>query len=484
MNNETSRHEGGSLLIIGAGPGGYQAAAYAAKNGLTVTIIEEEHAGGTCLNCGCIPTKALCHDAENPTDFSTAMARKDAIVSQLRSGVERLMQMPGIRFVRGHGSLQADGSVKVQSSDDEEIIKADNIILATGSRAKLPPIPGIDLPGVVTSTELLTIDHVPERLCIVGAGVIGLELAGVFAAYGSKVTVIEFMKECLPQMDSDIAKRLRKQLEKCGITFYMGAGVKVIRNVENKEIRNVENKEIRNVEISNSLNFTFSHSLSVSFDQKGKELSVEADVVLIATGRKPNTEGLNLEAAGIATDSRGFIQVDDNYVVEKLNNEEIKNSSNLSFFNSPKVYAIGDVNGRQMLAHAAEAQAHRVVNHILERKDGLRLDIMPAAVFTTPEVACVGPTEEQLKAENRGFIVHKATFRANGRALCIGETEGLVKLITDTDDRLLAAHIMGPHAADLVQEVTAYITLGATLQQLRETVHIHPTLSEVLIEVN
>lgn len=473
MNNESSRHEGGSLLIIGAGPGGYQAAAYAAKNGLTVTIIEEEHAGGTCLNCGCIPTKALCHDAENPTDFSAAMARKDAIVSQLRSGVKQLMQMPGITFVRGHGSLQADGSVKVQTSDGEEIIKADNILIATGSRAKLPPIPGIDLPGVVTSTELLAIDHVPTRLCIVGAGVIGLELAGVFAAYGSEVTVIEFMKECLPQMDSDIAKRLRKQLEKRGITFYMGAGV--------KEIRNEENKEIRNEEISNSLKFTFSHSLSVSFEQKGKELSVEADIVLIATGRKPNTEGLNLEAAGIATDSRGFIPVDDDFRV--LSNGE-KESLPLRGGLEGSLFAIGDVNGRQMLAHAAEAQAHRVVNHILGRKDGLRLDIMPAAVFTTPEVACVGPTEDQLKAENRDFIVHKATFRANGRALCIDETEGLVKLITDTDDHLIAAHIMGPHAADLVQEVTAYITLGATLQQLRETIHIHPTLSEVLIEVN
>ncbi len=459
MNNESSRHEGGSLLIIGAGPGGYQAAAYAAKNGLTVTIIEEEHAGGTCLNCGCIPTKALCHDAENPTDFSAAMARKDAIVSQLRSGVEQLMQMPGITFVRGHGSLQADGSVKVQTSDGEEIIKADNILIATGSRAKLPPIPGIALPGVVTSTELLAIDHVPTRLCIVGAGVIGLELAGVFAAYGSEVTVIEFMKECLPQMDSDIAKRLRKQLEKRGITFYMGAGVKSLTPNPSP----------------------VGEGSVVLFEQKGKELSVEADIVLIATGRKPNTEGLNLEAAGIATDSRGFIPVDDDFRV--LSNGE-KESLPLRGGLEGSLFAIGDVNGRQMLAHAAEAQAHRVVNHILGRKDGLRLDIMPAAVFTTPEVACVGPTEEQLKAENRDFIVHKATFRANGRALCIDETEGLVKLITDTDDHLIAAHIMGPHAADLVQEVTAYITLGATLQQLRETIHIHPTLSEVLIEVN
>ena len=450
-----------------------------------MTIIEEVHAGGTCLNCGCIPTKALCHDAENPTDFSAAMARKDAIVNQLRSGVEQLMQMPGIRFVRGHGSLQADGSVKVQTSDDEEIIKADNIILATGSRAKLPPIPGIDLPGVITSTELLTIDHVPARLCIVGAGVIGLELAGVFAAYGSEVTVIEFMKECLPQMDSDIAKRLRKQLEKRGITFYMGAGVKEIKPLSNSPRGGEDSQSPGNEPNGNEALPPTGEAwrgASVIFEQKGKVLSVEADVVLIATGRKPNTEGLNLEAAGIATDPRGFIPVDENFKV--IATPFPKGVEPQEGASQPSLYAIGDVNGRQMLAHAAEAQAHRVVNHILGRKDGLRLDIMPAAVFTTPEVACVGPTEEQLKAENRDCIVHKATFRANGRALCIGETEGLVKLITDTDDRLLAAHIMGPHAADLVQEVTAYITLGATLQQLRETVHIHPTLSEVLIEVN
>ena len=459
MNNESSRHEGGSLLIIGAGPGGYQAAAYAAKNGLTVTIIEEEHAGGTCLNCGCIPTKSLCHDAENPTDFSAAMARKDAIVSQLRSGVEQLMQMPGITFVRGHGSLQADGSVKVQTSDGEEIFKADNIILATGSRAKLPPIPGIDLPGVVTSTELLALDHVPTRLCIVGAGVIGLELAGVFAAYGSEVTVIEFMKECLPQMDSDIAKRLRKQLEKRGITFYLGAGVKSLTPNPSP----------------------VGEGSVVLFEQKGQTNSVAADIILVATGRKPRTEGLNLEALGITLERNGAIPVDEHFRVLCDGGKE---SLPLRGGLEGSLFAIGDVNGHQMLAHAAEAQAHRVVNHILGRKDGLRLDIMPAAVFTTPEVACVGPTEEQLKAENRDFIVHKATFRANGRALCIDETEGLVKLITDTDDRLLAAHIMGPHAADLVQEVTAYITLGATLQQLRETIHIHPTLSEVLIEVN
>ncbi|MCR4994260.1 MAG: NAD(P)/FAD-dependent oxidoreductase, partial [Bacteroidales bacterium] len=274
------------LIILGAGPGGYQAAAYAAKNGLTVTIIEQEHAGGTCLNCGCIPTKALCHDAEiegvlkanvssaedtaAPCDtqipdataarFTAAMARKDAVVGQLRSGVEQLMQMPGITLVQGHGELQADGSVLVNGERHE----AKNILIATGSRSKMPPIPGITLPGVVTSTELLSIDTLPTRLCIVGAGVIGLELAGVFSAYGTQVTVVEFMKECLPQMDSDIAKRLRKQMEKRGIQFHMGAGVKAIQQGAGEG------------------------SLLVTFEKKGKEESIEADVVLIATGRAAN----------------------------------------------------------------------------------------------------------------------------------------------------------------------------------------------------
>ena len=424
------------IIILGAGPGGYQAAAYAAKNGLRVTIVEQEHAGGTCLNCGCIPTKALCHDAEHPNDFAAAMARKDAIVAQLRNGVEQLMALPGITFVRGCGQLQPDGSVLVNG----EAFTASDILLATGSRAKLPPIPGIDLPGVVTSTELLSIGHIPARLCIVGAGVIGLELAGIFAAYGSEVTVIEFMKECLPQMDADIAKRLRKQLEKRGITFHMSAAVQRIED-----------------------------GLTVHFEKKGKADSVAADTVLIATGRAANIEGLGtpetLAALGIQNDRRGIV----------VNPE--------TFEAAPHIYAIGDVNGRQMLAHAAEFQARRVINHILGRPDGIRLDIMPAAVFTTPEVACVGPTEDQLKANDCEFVVHKGNYRANGRALCIDETEGLVKLITTADDHLIAAHILGPHAADLVQEATAYIQLGATLQQLRETVHIHPTLSEVLIEV-
>ncbi|MCR4994377.1 MAG: NAD(P)/FAD-dependent oxidoreductase [Bacteroidales bacterium] len=502
------------LIIIGCGPGGYQAAAYAAKNGLTVTIVEQEHAGGTCLNCGCIPTKALCHDAELvalglPADFGAAMARKEAVVAQLRGGVEQLMAMPGITLVRGRGELQSDGSVLVtpvtSSSEDGEgsaeplKLTAAHIMIATGSRAKLPPIPGIDLPGVVTSTELLSIGHLPARLCIVGAGVIGLELAGVFAAYGTQVTVVEFMKECLPQMDSDIAKRLRKQMEKRGIVFHLGAAVQAIeRGPSGEPSGTVTGTEMcaetgangaagteaganRAVEMDANVAAEAGLSLLVSFEKKGKVSSVEADVVLVATGRAANVEGLGapatLAALGIQTDRRGIL-------VDPETFEVLVPEGFTAAAGSPRIFAIGDVNGRQMLAHAAEAQAHRVVNQILGRADGIRLDVMPAAVFTTPEAACVGPTEDQLKEAGVPFVMHKGNYRANGRALCIGETEGLVKIITDEHDRILACHILGAHAADLVQEVTAYINLGATLQQLRDTVHIHPTLSEVLREVN
>ena len=324
-------------------------------------------------------------------------------------------------------------------------ITAKHIIIATGSSAKVLPIPGADSPKVVTSTELLALKELPKRLCIIGAGVIGMEFASVFQRFGSEVTVVEYLKECLPMLDSDIAKRLRKLMEKRGIAFYMGAGVKSI------------------------------DGSSVLFEQKGKEVSVEADYVLMATGRKPNTEGLKLEAAGISLAPNGTIPVDEHF--RSINGQ-------WSMVNG-QCYAIGDVNGRQMLAHAAEMQGIHVVNRILGIEDNIRFDIMPAAIFTNPEAALVGPSEDQLKEAGTPFECHKAFYRANGKALAMGETEGMVKLCCEPGEgKLLSAHIFGAHAADLVQEVTAYITLGATLRHLRETVHIHPTLSEVLIEVN
>ena len=436
------------LLIIGSGPGGYRAAEYAAKNGLNVVVVEAKHAGGTCLNCGCIPTKAFCHDADAllsareelgledvKPDFEKIKARKQTIVEQLRGGVEQLLSSPNIQLVRGKASFVDAKTILVESGEANEEYTADNIIIATGSSSKVPPIEGIDSPNVLTSTELLDINHIPERLCIIGAGVIGMEFASVFASFGSKVTVIEFLKECLPALDSDIAKRLRKRIEKRGVEFYLQSGVKKIDG---------------NV---------------VTFEKKGKETSVEADAILVATGRKPNVEGLNLEQIGLEC-GRGGIVVDDNMLTCV-----------------PNIYAIGDVNGRQMLAHAATYQGFRAVNHILGKPDNIRFDVMPAAIFTNPEAACVGLTEDQCKEQGLEHTCHKGYYRSNGKALAMNATEGMVKLITDTNDKIIGCHIYGSHAADLVQEISALMNCNATLQQLRETIHVHPTLSEILADI-
>ena len=414
------------LIIIGAGPGGYRAAEYAAKQGLKVVVFEGAEVGGTCLNVGCIPTKTYVHSAS----FSEARERMAQVVPQLRSGVEGILSHPNITLIREKGIFNAAHTVGDYT--------APNIIIATGSDSKPIPVPGIDSPKVVDSTGLLSLDTLPKRLCIIGAGVIGMEFASVFHRFGSEVTVIEFLKECLPALDSDIAKRLRKQMEKEGITFNMQCGVKQIADGE------------------------------VFFEnKKGQTESVEADVILVATGRKPRVQS-DFACVGFDYDERKGIAVNEHFETTVSG-----------------IYAIGDVNGRQMLAHAAEMQGIHVVNHIIGKEDNIRFDIMPAAIFTSPEAACVGPTEEWLKEQGTPFECHKSFYRANGKALAMGETEGMVKLCTEPGEgRILSAHIFGAHAADLVQEVTAFITLGATLRQLRETVHIHPTLSEVLIEVN
>ncbi len=438
------------LIIIGAGPGGYKAAAHAAKHGLKVAIIEEGHVGGTCLNVGCIPTKTYVHS----DTFEDARERMTTVVPQLRQGVEGILSHPNITLVRGKASFVDAQSVCV----GDEQYTAQNIIIATGSDSKLIPVSGIDSPEVVDSTGLLNLDKLPQRLCIIGAGVIGMEFASVFNRFGSEVTVIEFLKECLPALDSDIAKRLRKQMEKEGITFNMQCGVKSLSPIPSPVGEG---------------NFSGEGCLVQFENKKGQTESIEADVVLVATGRKPRTEGLNLEAAGITLAPNGTIPVDSDFQIVNCK------SSNC------KCFAIGDVNGKQMLAHAAEMQGIHVVNRILGIEDNIRFDVMPAAIFTSPEAACVGPSEDQLKEAGTAFECHKAFYRANGKALAMGETEGMVKLCTEPGEgRILSAHIFGAHAADLVQEVTAYMNLGATLQQLRDTVHIHPTLSEVLIEVN
>ena len=429
------------LIIIGAGPGGYRAAEYAAKQGLKVVIFEGTEVGGTCLNVGCIPTKTYVHSAS----FAEARERMAQVVPQLRSGVEGILSHPNITLIREKASFVDANTVCPVGGD---FVTASHIIIATGSETKWLPIAGANDPCVVDSTGLLNLDTLPKRLCIIGAGVIGMEFASVFRRFGSEVTVIEFLKECLPALDSDVAKRLRKQMEKEGITFHMQCGVKQIADGE------------------------------VFFEnKKGQTESVEADVVLMATGRKPHTEGLNLDAAGITLASNGTIPVDDNFHVATVSDG----------FPSG-IYAIGDVNGRQMLAHAAEMQAVRAVNHILGKQDGIRFDIMPAAIFTSPEAACVGPTEDQLKAAvASGFPAgipyecRKSFWRANGKALAMGETEGMLKLFVATDDgRLLGCHAYGAHSADIIQEVAALMCRDTTIQQLRDIIHIHPTLGEIL----
>jgi dihydrolipoamide dehydrogenase len=411
------------LLIIGAGPGGYRAAEYACQQGLQVVIVEQEEVGGTCLNRGCIPTKTYVHSAT----FDEAVTRQQQVVAQLRSGVEGILSAPGITLLRGHASFQDSQSVVVERAADGSVVcvtfKA--VIIATGSKAKMPPIADIDDPRVVTSTELLRATSLPRRLCIIGAGVIGMEFASVFHRFGSEVVVVEFLKECLPMLDSDVAKRLRKLMEKRGITFRMKTAVQQLADID-------------------------------------------ADTILIATGRQANTDGLNLQAAGITPDARGFIVVDDHFQV-------------LSSLH-PHCYAIGDVNGRQLLAHAAEMQAVRAVNHLMGRSDGIRFDIMPAAIFTEPEAACVGPSEDQLKTSDSasGYRCLKSFWRANGKALAMGQTEGMLKLFADADDRILGCHAFGAHAADIVQEVSVLMCRDTTVGQLRDMVHIHPTLSEIL----
>ena len=405
------------LIIIGAGPGGYRAAEYAAKQGLQVVIIEQDEVGGTCLNRGCIPTKTYVHAAS----FDEARERMGQVVPLLRSGVEGILAHPNITLMRGTASFLDSQTVTVSG----DTVVAKNIIIATGSSAKLLPLPDINDPRLVTSTELLQCPTLPKRLAIIGAGVIGMEFASVFHRFGSEVTVIEYLKECLPMVDSDIAKRLRKLLEKRGIKFQMKTAVQSLADID-------------------------------------------ADTILMATGRKANTEGLNLSAAGITPAPNGTIPTNDNFSCVGCDSV------------AATLYAIGDVNGKQMLAHAAEMQAIRAVNHILGKTDGIRFDIMPAAIFTEPEAACVGPSEDQLKADAVDYICKKSFWRANGKAQAMNETEGMLKLFADQQERIIGCHAYGAHAADIVQEVSVLMCKDTTLSELRDMIHIHPTLSEIL----
>lgn len=444
-----------NLIIIGSGPGGYRAASHAAAAGLTVLIVERHELGGTCLNVGCIPTKTYVRNAEvllslrdadtfgltsmhYDFDFAKVVERKNGVVSQLRSGIQTLLSAPGITLVRGEARFKDATTIVVTSGDGtiEGEYTADDIIIATGSSAKMLPIANMDADMVCTSDWLLSTTALPKRLCIVGAGVIGMEFASVMNAFGCEVTVVEFLKECLPTLDSDVAKRLRKVLEKRGVSFYMQSAVTSIADGR------------------------------VSFEKKGKTNSVETDKVLLAVGRKPNIDGLNIEAAGVDYSLRGGITVDDNMLTSV-----------------PHIYAIGDVNGRQMLAHAATMQGLRAVNHILGRADNINFGVMPAAIFTLPEAASVGVSEDWCKDNGvEGYRIGRANYRANGKALAMNEAEGMLKLISDSGGKIIGCHAYGVHSADIVQEAASLMCAGVTIDALKDMTHIHPTIGEMLQE--
>ena len=429
------------LIVIGAGPGGYETAAEAARMGQRTLLIERDQLGGTCLNRGCIPTKALCRSAEVAMtvgnaadfgvsvsdfrfDFSRAAERKDRVIEQLREGVAIALRDVDVinaeaRFA-GLTTIEADGETYV----------AGRVILASGSRPATLDIPGAEL--TVNSDQLLSMTSLPESAAIIGGGVIGLEFASILAAFGVKVTVIEYCKEILPGFDSEIAKRLRSALKRRGISFATGAAVTEVSHIDGKLLR-------------------------VAYTEKDKSKSTEAEMVLMAVGRRPVIpEGL--KGLGIKLD-RGFVATD----------EQMQTSL-------PGLYAIGDVNGRCLLAHAASAQGRTALG-----LSPLPTNI-PAAVFTLPEAGSVGLTAEQCAARGIDVAEGKAIYRANGKALAMDETDGMVKIIVDKASlKILGCHVCGAHAADIVQEVSIAMDAGMTANRLLSTVHIHPTLGELII---
>lgn len=442
------------IIIIGAGPGGYSMALDAAKKGMSVTLFEKNALGGTCLNRGCIPTKALCRSAEivdeirNSSslginhsddisiDFSEIINRKNQIVEQLCSGIGAMLGAnSNIKIVVGEATIVDSKTVECNS----ERYECDNMVIATGSQPKYLNIEGAHLPFVLSSDEILDLKEMPKRLCVIGGGVIGVEFASIFNSLGCEVTVVEFCKEIIPNFDNEISKRLKQLLSRKGIKIITGAAVKAIINDEGVH--------------------------KVQYGLKDKQQEVEVDLVLMAVGR-----GIVLpkgfEKLEAQSTNKGIV-VDDNACTSV-----------------PGVYAIGDVNGRCMLAHYATFQGKRALNHISNIKDTIDFSIVPSAVFTQPEVAMVGLTEEMCKQKELNYSAKKSMFRTNGKAMAMNEVEGFVKLIVDADNRIiLGAHIIGAHASDLIQELTAMINSKASIDDLKNTIHAHPTLGEVIHDV-
>lgn len=445
------------LIVIGAGPGGYVAAIRAAQLGLKVACIEKESAlGGTCLRVGCIPSKALLesselfeqtsgHFAERgiklkgvELDLPQMLEQKDSTVTSLTQGVAGLFKKNKITRYEGHAQLQGGGKVVVKKGSDETTeLTGTHILIATGSVPATIPNVKIDGDRVVSSTEALTFEKVPETLVVIGAGAIGLEMGTVWRRLGSKVTVLEYLDRILPGMDGELAKQALKVFKSQGLNFQLGVKVTGVKPGK------------KDCEIS----------------IEGQS-SIKAERVLVAVGRKPNTQNLGLDTANIETDARGFIPVNDHYQTT-----------------AKGVYAIGDVIGGAMLAHKAEEEGIACVEQIATGYGHVNYNAIPAIVYTSPEVASVGKTEEQLQDAGVKYKKGSFPFAANGRARAIGHTGGMVKILADEKtDRILGAHILGPHAGDLIAELAVAIEFHASAEDVARASHAHPTLAEAIKE--
>lgn len=440
------------LVVIGAGPGGYVAAIRAAQLGMKTAIVEKDACGGTCLNYGCIPTKALYKNAEvvdeiaraaefgvdvkgYSIDMEKVQARKAKIVKTLSGGVEGLLKANKVELVRGAARIPAPGKVEV----DGKVLETGKILIASGSKSSKPPIKGIDNPGVITSKEALEMDHVPGKIVIIGGGVIGIEFAGIYRAFGAEVTVVEFMPKIIPAVDKEITDRLQKLLEKKGIRFMVGTKVE---------------------EINKS-----GSALSVTVDKAGEKSSLPCDQVLVSTGRELDIEGLNLDGLGVAYDRKG-VKVDENYMTSV-----------------PGIYAIGDVIGGVMLAHVASEEGKVCVERMAGEDARVDYDLIPSAIFTFPDVASIGLSEEQAKERGLEYEVGKFQFAGNGKALTMNAAEGMMKVIVSRDkQKILGVHIVGPNASDLLAEAAIAMRGEFTVEEAANTMHGHPTLSEAFEE--
>jgi len=449
------------LIVIGAGPGGYVAAIRGAQLGMKVACIDENaELGGTCLRVGCIPSKALLESSERyyearkgslaehgigvgevTLDLAALLARKDKVVKQLTSGVAFLFKKNGVTPYRGRGRLVASGRVEVSvAGGSTETLEAKHVLIATGSVPAT--IPGVVLDGdrIGTSTEALAYPTVPGHLIVIGAGYIGLEMGSVWARLGSQVTVLEYLKEFLPAVDAEIAKLAQRAFTKQGLELQLG--VKVTGASAQGE------------------------RVTVTYEDDGQQKSVEGDRVLVATGRRPNTEGLGARELGVKLDKRGFIEVDEHYRTAVSG-----------------VWAIGDVIPGPMLAHKAEEEGVAAVELMAGLPGHVNYDAIPGIIYTHPEVAGVGKTEQQLKSEGVPYKKGTFPFAANGRAKAMADTEGLVKILAHAEtDRILGFHVIGPHASDLAAEGAVAIEFSASAEDLARSVHAHPTLSEVVKE--